>query len=157
MKRRQEHQDTPKAAPMRFMLLLAVSFSAVFPAACGDSCYLYPVPSGCTFNLDSCGCTWSDGGIPKPQDAFAGSDDLETLPSCGNGIPEIGLGEECDLGSLNGVCLDASGNPPDPGQGNSDAGCPLGSWDLGGIQVCNCPQGTKVFCTTTCEVPWPSP
>ncbi|MGC9986871.1 MAG: hypothetical protein ABSF35_25045 [Polyangia bacterium] len=76
---------------MRFMLLLAVSFSAVFPAACGDSCYLYPVPSGCTFNLDSCGCTWSDGGIPKPQDAFAGSDDLETLPSCGNGIPEIGL------------------------------------------------------------------
>jgi hypothetical protein len=143
---------------MRFMLLLAVFLSAVIPAACSDSCYLYPVPLGCTFNLDSCSCIWSDGGIPNPQDAFAGSDDVEALPSCGNGIAELDLGEECDLGSLNGVCLDASGNPPDAGQWSTvGTGCPLGSWDLGSIQVCNCPQGTKVFCTTTCEVPWPSP
>ncbi len=138
---------------MKFMLLLAVSFSAVLPTACGDSCSVDPVPSGCTFNLDSCGCTSSDGGIFNPPDAFAGSDDVETLPSCGNGIAEIGLGEECDLGSLNGVCLDASGDPPDAGQGSQgDAGCPLGSWDLGGIQICNCPQGTKVLCTTTCQL-----
>jgi hypothetical protein len=77
----------------------------------------------------------------------------ERPPSCGDGIVEIDQGEECDMGNLNGVCFDAnaSGSPPDAGQGNpADAGCPLGSWDLDGMQICNCPQGTKVFCTTTC-------
>jgi hypothetical protein len=49
-------------------------------------------------------------------------------PCCGDGIVEIDLGEQCDLGQLNGVPLDANGNP------TYQAGCPL--------------------CTTGCAIPF---
>jgi len=83
---------------------------------------------------------------------------VEPLPYCGDGIVQANR-EECDLGNLNGVCLDEqSGAPPDAGQGNAgDAGCPLGSWDWDGTQVCNCPEGSRVFCTTTCQYPYVLP
>jgi len=45
---------------------------------------------GCTF-----GCTKSD--------------------YCGDGIVDTNLGEQCDLAALNGVPLDANGNPTDAG------------------------------------------
>jgi hypothetical protein len=74
-----------------------------------------------------CSGTWSDGG------------DAGTIPCCGDGIFDPISGERCDLGSLNGVCLDDyGGNPTDAGLGNpGDAGCP---------------SGTSVFCTTRCQI-----
>jgi hypothetical protein len=47
--------------------------------------------------------------------------DEGTIPRCGDGILEPG--EQCDMGSLNGLVLDASGNPTDAG------GCPFCSTD----------------------------
>ena len=75
---------------------------------------------------------------------------------CGDGILQTDRAELCDLGPLNGVCLDQqSRTPPDADQGSvGDAGCPLGSWDWDGTQVCNCPAGSRVLCTTTCQYPY---
>jgi hypothetical protein len=80
-------------------------------------------------------------------------------PYCGNGILEANGGEQCDMGALNGVCLDnLSLTPPDAGPGNrDDAGCPFGFWNYGSTQVCDCPPGTSVFCTATCMIFWVNP
>jgi cysteine-rich repeat protein len=79
-------------------------------------------------------------------------------PYCGNGILEMNGGEQCDMGALNGVCLDNSQTPPDAGPGDpDDAGCPFGSWDFQYAHVCECPPGTSVFCTATCMIVWVDP
>jgi len=56
---------------------------------------------------------------------------------CGDGIVETYLGEACDLGALNGVCLDLQMNPVDAGSRQNPE-------DL------RCPDGTGVVCTTGC-------
>jgi hypothetical protein len=76
------------------------------------------------------------------------------VPSCGNGIIEEYFNEECDLGSLNGACILYQGGHNQAGPGSSsDAGCPLGSFDWSGTPVCNCPSGSMVLCTTSCQYP----
>jgi cysteine-rich repeat protein len=143
---------------------------------CGDG--TIPVPADCpgpnsdnTYGGCTTRCTWGtfcgDGIVNGPEQCDLGKLNGSDLgPSgctfgcaiprsyyCGDGIVETNEGEKCDLGKLNGMCLDANGNPTDAGsQGNlGDAGCPLGSWDFDGTQVCNCPAGSAVYCTTTCQ------
>ena len=144
---------------------------------CGDG--TIPVPGGCpgpnndnTYGGCTTRCTWGafcgDGIVNGPEQCDLGKlngSDLGpngctfgcTKPRsyyCGDGIVETSEGEECDLGKLNGMCLDANGNPTDAGsQGNpGDAGCPLGvGMILGCTQICNCPAGSEVWCTTTCQ------
>ena len=36
---------------------------------------------------------------------------------CGDGILDTNLGEQCDMGALNGVPVDANGNPTGPNTG----------------------------------------
>jgi cysteine-rich repeat protein len=74
---------------------------------------------------------------------------------CGDGIIDTNFNESCDLGNLNGVCLDdQTETPQDAGEGSpEDAGCPLGSFDWSGTPVCNCPSGSMVLCTTSCQYP----
>ena len=92
--------------------------------------------------------------IPCGTDG-AGGCDGGPMGYCGDGIIQPYLGEECDFGPLNGECLDEQvGTLPDAGQGPGDAGCPLGSWDLNGTQICICPAGTLVICSTTCQMPY---
>ena len=69
-----------------------------------------------------CSGTWSE-----PPDASADGMDGGRIPCCGDGHVDEQYGEMCDLGNLNGLSLDASGNPTDA------AGCPA--------------------CTTNCSVP----
>ncbi len=65
--------------------------------------------------------------------------DEGAAPHCGDGILEMTLGEQCDLGPRNGVCLDSQGNPADAGQEDSAQG--------------TCPEGTYIVCTTACQLP----
>jgi|GEM_PF-2501685 hypothetical protein len=58
-----------------------------------------------------CSGTWSDAGILEPPDASADSSDAGRIPCCGDGIVDYHYGEMCDLGPLNGKCLDSQGNP----------------------------------------------
>ena len=88
----------------------------------------------------NCSGIWSDGGILEPQDASAGSGDAGIGPCCGDGIIDDQYGERCDVGNLNGRCLDTQGNPV-------NASCPLPS--VG----CNCPAGSYMYCTTMCRLP----
>ena len=95
------------------------------PTICRDKVLC---PGGYEPNPDPCGCP--------------------LCAHCGDGIVDTNLGEQCDLGKLNGVCFDAQGNRADAGQGNpEDAGCPLGAFD------CFCPQSTFLLCTTMCQIP----
>ena len=170
---------------MRFTLLIPLLCSAVLLTACNKkNCASGPVPSNCMFDLNTCTCNWSDGGLPNPPDAPADSNDVRVIgPLCGNGVLDPGeqcddgvfplektgpsaiddgcnafcqieagwqcptpgqpcilcgsdgaggcdggprgycgdgivqtnLGEECDMGELNGVHLDGNGNPTDGG------------------------------------------
>jgi len=88
----------------------------------------------------SCSGIGSDGGILELQDASAGSGDAGTRPCCGDGVIDDQYGEWCDVGNLNGMCLDTQGNPV-------NASCPLPS--VG----CNCPAGSYMYCTTMCRLP----
>jgi hypothetical protein len=90
-----------------------------------------------TWRTAVCGDTWSDGGLLEAQDASADGDDAGARACCGDGVVDVTHGEQCDLGGLNGVCLDDQGNPPDAGQ-----------WNPG-----DCPIGTYVQCFTTCLIP----
>jgi len=107
---------------------------------CGDG--TVAVPAGClgpngdnTYGGCTTKCTWGH--------------------RCGDGHVDMNFNELCDLGNLNGACLDyQSGIPQDAGEGSpGDAGCPLGSFDWDGTPVCNCPAGTMVLCTTACQYP----
>ena len=59
-----------------------------------------------------CAGTWSDGGIPEPPDASAGSEDAGRKPCCGDGIVDTEYGEQCDLGPLNGAPLNTNKSSP---------------------------------------------
>lgn len=58
---------------------------------------------------------------------------------CGDGIVETNLGEACDLGALNGACLDSQMNPVDAGSRQNP-------------EDVSCPEGTSVMCTTGCWI-----
>jgi hypothetical protein len=49
--------------------------------------------------------------------ARADGGDAGTRPCCGDGVPDLVYGEECDFGNLNGVPLDTTSWPwtPNPG------------------------------------------
>jgi len=99
-----------------------------------------------------CSASSSDGGRLEPKDASADGDDAGIMHCCGDGIVDWIYGEQCDVGPLNGLCLDQSGAPLDAGGNPGDAGCPLGvGMILAGTQICNCPAGSEVWCTTTCQ------
>jgi hypothetical protein len=53
----------------------------------------------------------SDGGLIEPEGASADGRDAGRIPCCGDGILDSQYDEQCDLGPLNGVCLDSQGNP----------------------------------------------
>lgn len=57
----------------------------------------------------SCSGTWSEGDFLEPPDASADGDEGGTMPCCGDGIMD--QGEQCDVGTLNGMCLDVLGEP----------------------------------------------
>ena len=90
----------------------------------------------------ACSGTWSEGVFLEPPDASADGDDVGTMPCCGDGIMD--QGEQCDVGTLNGMCLDVQGNP-------------VGYPDNPGCQPfpasCNCPADTMVLCSTMCRIP----
>ena len=95
----------------------------------------------------TCGGIGFDGGSLELQDADGGSAGI--VHCCGDGVVDTVYGEKCDFGRLNGVCLDSQMKPLDAGQLNpGDAGCPLGAF------FCNCPAGTAIGCTTTCQIPF---
>ena len=68
-----------------------------------------------TWRTTTCSGTSSDGGLLGTQGAPAGGSDAGRIPCCGDGILDADHGEQCDLGPLNGVRLDANGNPTGPG------------------------------------------
>jgi hypothetical protein len=111
-----------------------------FTGTCSpDSCGGASLASSCSCNCStaSCGCLCQVECVPEPN--YADGRDSGPTPYCGDGIVDTNQGEECDLGKLNGVCLDASGNPPDGGQGYpGDAGCP---------------EDTQIYCTMSCQIP----
>jgi hypothetical protein len=85
-----------------------------------------------------CRGTWSDGGVPEPPDASADGSDAGRIPCCGDGTVDTQYGEQCDLGPLNGACLDANGGFVEyAGPGDS---CPLVS------------LATNVICTQNCQI-----
>jgi hypothetical protein len=90
-----------------------------------------------TWRTTACSDTLSDGGLLEAGDASADGDDAGTRPCCGDGVPDFTHGEQCDLGRLNGACLDDQGNLPEAGQGNPG----------------DCPVGTYVQCFATCQIP----
>ena len=92
-----------------------------------------------------CSGAWSDGGVLEPQDASVGSSNAGTRPCCGDGVIDGQYDEQCDMGNLNGMCVDAQVNPV-------NAGCPLPSDPLLSV-VCNCPAGSYMYCTTMCRLP----
>jgi fibro-slime domain-containing protein len=102
------------------------SGTVAVPAGCSgpnsDSTY-----GGCTTK-----CTWGpfcgDGIVQAPQEQcdlgkLNGSNNAQggctfgctKSDYCGDGIVDTNLGEQCDLAALNGVPLDANGNPTDAG------------------------------------------
>ncbi len=87
-----------------------------------------------------CSGTWTDAGVLEPPDASADGGDAGRKPCCGDGVIDDQYGEWCDVGNLNGMCLDTQGNPV-------NASCPLPS--VG----CNCPAGSYMYCTTICRLP----
>ncbi len=116
---------------------------------CGDG--TVPAPASCTGpNSDtayggcSTHCTWGtycgDGIVNGPEECDNGPANgtqngnggctlgCTKTHYCGDGFADTNLGEECDLGSLNGVALDSSGNPSD----SPDA---------------------KIHCETNCTIP----
>jgi len=90
-----------------------------------------------------CGGTRTDAGILEPQDASADPDDGGTTPCCGDGSINADNWERCDLGNLNGMCLDAQWNPVGYPE---DMSCQSRS------VLCNCPAGTSVLCSTMCTI-----
>ncbi|GEM_PF-2745551 len=90
-----------------------------------------------------CSGTWSDGSLPESRAASADADDTRPTPCCGDGIVDANIGERCDLGSLNGMCLDAKLNPVGHPEDMSCQSRPV---------LCNCPAGTSVLCSTTCTL-----
>jgi len=109
-------------------------------------------------------CDCGDGTVMAPIDCLGTNGD-NTYGGCttkcmwghrcGDGVVDTNFNESCDLGNLNGACLDyESRMPPDSGAGSPvDAGCPLGSFDWNSTPVCYCPSGSMVFCTTSCQYP----
>jgi len=83
-----------------------------------------------------CGDAWSDGGLLEAQDASADGDDAGARACCGDGVVDVTHGEQCDLGRLNGVCLDDQGNPLDAGQWNP-GDCPVGCSTMCLIPIIN--------------------
>ena len=100
-------------------------------------CMQDTTPHACTGNS-------SDGGLLGTQDASPDGSDAGRLPCCGDGIIDVDNWEQCDFGNLNGLCLDALGHP-------------LGYPENAGCESfpasCNCPAGTLLFCSTTCQIP----
>jgi cysteine-rich repeat protein len=103
-------------------------------------------------------CDCGDGTIPVPGDCLGPNTDNMyrdcttkcTLgPRCGDGIVQTNYDELCDMGNLNGVCLDSQANPPDAGKGGpTDISCPYP------LPVeCNCPGGGHVLCSSMCLSP----
>jgi len=90
-----------------------------------------------------CSSTWPDAGIPEPPDASADGGDAGRKPCCGDGIIDTEYGEQCDMGSLNGFCLDSQGNSVHFGCGS------------GIISACPCPADTQELCTVYCQFPLP--
>ena len=79
----------------------------VGPPACPAP--TFPCEAGYQVNPDPCACP--------------------TCGYCGDGIIETNQNEECDLGKLNGLCLDANWCPANTGQGNAaEVGCPENTW-----------------------------
>ncbi len=99
---------------------------------CGDG--TVPVPAGCPGpNSDSAyggcttKCTWGpfcgDGVVNGSEECDLGKENgTDVSPAgcsfqctkphyCGDGVLDTDLGEQCDMGSLNGQTLDASGSP----------------------------------------------
>jgi hypothetical protein len=62
---------------------------------------------------DPCGCPVCAPAPDAGVDARAPDTDVDegTMPHCGDGILDTSLGEECDMGSLNGMRIDTNGNP----------------------------------------------
>jgi cysteine-rich repeat protein len=93
---------------------------------------------------------------------FCGTDMMNACDAgsrryCGDGIVDTELAEQCDIAALNGVCLDENWRSAlDAGQGSAeDAGCPLAYWHYpDGTQGCDCPDGSMVYCTAGCMIPY---
>ena len=101
-----------------------------------------------------CSGIGSDAGISETGDASADGNDAGRKPCCGDGIVDNEYGEQCDMGKLNGLCLDQSLAPLASGENLGDAGCPLGPWGiLADTPMCICPENSSVLCTTTCLIP----
>jgi hypothetical protein len=91
----------------------------------------------------ACSGTWSEGVFLEPPDASADGDEGGTMPCFGDGT--VDQGEQCDVGTLNGMCLDVLGNP---------VGYPENADCQSFPASCNCPADTMVLCSTTCRIPW---
>ena len=85
-----------------------------------------------TWRTAACSSTSSDAGILEPQDASAAESDVGRTSCCGDGIVDPDHGEQCDLGPLNGACIDSSGHP-----------------------VAGCPAGTSILCLWNCTAALP--
>jgi hypothetical protein len=88
-----------------------------------------------------CSGTWSDGIPLEPSAASDAAGDGGPIPCCGDGIVNVDSRERCDLGSLNGMCLDAQLNP---------VGHPEDMSCQSVTVLCKCPAGTSVLCSTMC-------
>jgi cysteine-rich repeat protein len=96
---------------------------------------------GCNTQCMSVGC--GDGLVNGPEecaladqngkiDGREGCTFVCTRPAyCGDGILNTSLGEECDLGDLNGVKLDGTGNPSDDARVQCTTNCTLNVGPLG--------------------------
>jgi len=76
-----------------------------------------------TWRTTACSLTSPDAGPLGPQGTSAGGSDAGRTSCCGDGIVDADHGEQCDMGNMNGLVLDANRNPTDAG------GCPLCSTD----------------------------
>jgi hypothetical protein len=98
---------------------------------CGSICPPCQIPTepcegGYVTNPAPCGCPICAPLSPPPPP-----------PYCGDGNVDTVLGELCDMGLLNGVCVDANGNPVSVSLGNSSD--------------TSCPAGTFVLCSALCQ------
>jgi len=89
----------------------------------------------------ACSGTWSDGIPLEPPAASADAGDGGPIPCCGDWSVNRDSRELCDLGNLNGMCLDAQLNP---------VGLPEDMSCQSQSTSCNCPAGTSVLCSTMC-------